>query len=77
MLMNFVLFYQWNAQKKVLYRPQFAVYGKRKFELPDGVTGERHSEGLQAIEQLFFRDARTQLMDILLGWKRTLMLAVP
>lgn len=43
---------------------------------PDRVTGERHSEGLEAVEQLFFCDARTQLMDIFLGWKRELMLAV-
>lgn len=43
---------------------------------PDRVTGERHSEGLQAVEQLVVHDARSQLMDVFLGRKGALMLAV-
>lgn len=43
---------------------------------PDRVTGERNSEGLQAVEQLLLRDAWSQLMNIFLRWQRELMLAV-
>lgn len=43
---------------------------------PDRVTGERHSERLQAVEQLLFRDARSQLVNIFLGWECELVLAV-
>lgn len=47
-----------------------------KKDQPDGVAGERHSERLQAVEELLLGDAWTQLVDVFLGRQRELMLAV-